>query len=104
TPSTVASEPGPSTDLPGTHALSNAYPNPFNPQTRFTLRVAEAQDVRVALYDVRGRQVAVLHDGPLAAGAAHPFEVDGRALPSGTYVVAVEGERFRDRLQVSLVK
>jgi hypothetical protein len=99
----VASEPG-LEGVAGTHRLSAAGPNPFSTQTRFTLALAEAQRVRVALLDVQGRRVRVLHEGPLAAGAAHPFEVNGQGLSSGAYVVAVEGERFRDRLRVTLVR
>jgi hypothetical protein len=87
-----------------THRLSAASPNPFGERTRFTLALAEAQRVAVALHDLQGRRVRLLHEGPLSAGEPHPFEVDGRGLPSGTYVVAVEGERFRDRLRLTLVR
>lgn len=101
--STVANAPT-QDGLPGTHRLGAAYPNPFNPQTQFTLEVADLQEVRLALYDIQGRQVALLHDGPLAPNTAHSFAVDGQRLSSGTYVVAVQGERFRDQLRLSLVK
>ncbi|MDX1419338.1 MAG: hypothetical protein R3181_05175 [Rubricoccaceae bacterium] len=100
----VATEPGLDGALPGTHALSAPAPNPFRGRTAFTLTLAEAQPVRVALHDVQGRRLAVLHDGALAAGTAHAFEVDGRGLPAGTYVVSVAGERFRDALRLTLVE
>src|SRR5690606_20085500 len=83
----VANEPGVEGARPGTHALSAPAPSPFREQARFTLTLAEAQPVRLTLHDVRGRRVRVLHEGPLAAGTAHPFEVDGRSLPAGTYLV-----------------
>jgi len=100
---TVAIEPG-LDGLPGTHNLSNVYPNPFNPQARFTLEVAEQQDVRISVYDALGREVATLHEGTLGAGTIHEFQIDGANLPSGVYVVRAIGEQFTDVRQVTLAK
>ena len=99
----VAIEPGPD-GLPGTHNLSAVYPNPFNPQARFTLEIAEQQDVNIAVFDALGRQVALLHDGALGAGTIHEFRIDGANLPSGVYVVRAIGEQFTDVRQVTLTK
>src|SRR5690606_38406385 len=63
--------------LPDGYALSPVYPNPARSSARFALEVAEAQDVTVAVYDVLGRRVALLHDGLLADGTEHAFTVDG---------------------------
>jgi hypothetical protein len=68
------------------------YPNPVGAsaaQSTVAVALAEAADVRVAVYDVLGRRVAVLHSGDLAAGA-HRFGLDARALPAGVYVVRAE--------------
>ncbi|MCH7637993.1 MAG: T9SS type A sorting domain-containing protein [Bacteroidetes bacterium] len=99
----TAIEPGPD-GLPGTHNLSAVYPNPFNPQARFTLEVAEQQNVNIAVFDALGRQVALLHDGTLGAGTIHEFRIDGANLPSGVYVVRAIGEHFTDVRQVTLIK
>jgi len=99
----TAIEPGPD-GLPGTHNLSSVYPNPFNPQARFTLEVAEQQDVNIAVFDALGRQVALLHDGALGAGSIREFQIDGANLPSGVYVVRAIGEHFIDVRQVTLTK
>jgi len=90
--------------LPEGFVLSAVYPNPFNPQASFTLDVARAQAARVALYDALGREVAVLHDGPLAARATHRFTLDGSGLPSGAYVVRVVGETFTAARRVTLLR
>jgi hypothetical protein len=45
----------------------------------------------VALYDVLGRRVGLLHDGALPAGS-HTFRLDGRGLPAGVYVVKALAE------------
>jgi len=90
--------------VPGSHFLTQAYPNPFNPQATFTLALAQAQRVTIALYDVLGREVMRLHDGPLAADQTHAFTIDGATLPSGLYVYRVAGETFTDGGSVTLVK
>ncbi len=87
-------------------ALTAAYPNPFSAAQPavLTLRVDEAQPVRVALYDVLGRQVRVLHDGPVAAGRDQRFAVDAGSLPSGVYVVRAEGATASATRSVLLVR
>jgi hypothetical protein len=56
-----------------------------------TLRLDRAQRAEVSLFDVRGRRVAVVHDGPLAAGR-HAFRLATAALPSGVYLLRLHGE------------
>ena len=99
----VANEPGAS-DLPDGSVLSAAYPNPFNVQTRFDLTLERSQVVRVEVYDVLGRRVALLHEGSLAAQTPYTFHIDGRDWPSGTYVYRVTGETFAETASIVLVK
>ena len=91
-------------ELPEQAHLSAAYPNPFNPQTQFTLEVKEAQQVRLAVFDALGRRVALLHDGMLEAGTAHPFRFEAAALPSGMYLIRAQGEVFSQTRRVTLLK
>ena len=56
-----------SSALSGGVSLSASAPSPFREAARLTLTLPQAQPVRVALYDALGREVAVLHDGPLDA-------------------------------------
>ncbi len=81
------------TDGPGGASLS-VYPNPSAGATTVSVRAASGTRVRVAVYDVLGREVAVLHEGPSTGdvGAA----LDAGRLPAGTYVVraAVGGAVF----------
>lgn len=70
-----------------THALSlTSFPNPASRTMSLQLAVPITGEVTVEVYDVLGRRVAVLHDGPLAAGP-HALRFDAAALPSGVYVV-----------------
>ena len=98
----VASEP--EAGVPGTHALSAAYPNPFDSSAQFRLAVAASQHVVAEVYDMVGRRVAVLLDEPVAGGTTRSVRIDGQRLASGTYVVRVAGEQFQDRLRVTVLK
>ena len=91
-------------EVVGTHQLSNAYPNPFNPTSQFTLAVARNQRVTAALYNVLGQRVASLFDGAVEANASQIIQIDGSALASGAYVVRITGETFSDVLRVTLTK
>ncbi|MDX1419289.1 MAG: right-handed parallel beta-helix repeat-containing protein [Rubricoccaceae bacterium] len=75
--------------LPGEPTFSAAYPNPFRTSATIGFALPEAQRVRLAVYDVLGREVAVLADGELAAGW-HEAVLDGAGLPSGLYLVRLE--------------
>lgn len=82
--------------------IATAVPNPFSPETTVRFRVAEAQTVRVELYDALGRLVATLFDGHAQADRYETVRVDGSGLPSGTYVVRVTGERVQGTTRVTL--
>ena len=80
----VAGEGGPS-EKPAPLAV-RVYPNPTGGAA--TVEVSgPAERVRVAVFDVRGREVAVLHDGPAAEGQRWAVETAG--LAPGAYVVRV---------------
>jgi hypothetical protein len=93
-----------SVETPGTHVLTSAYPNPFNPQSQFTLAVAQEQHVTAELYNTLGRRVAVLFNGTVEANQVQLVTIDGAGLSSGMYIVRVNGERFSDALTVTLLK
>ena len=65
--------------------LSQNHPNPFNPQTTIDYALPQAGDVSLIVYDMLGRQVDVLFDGPQAAGR-HTVRFGASGLPTGTYV------------------
>ena len=80
---------------PVQHRLGVSYPNPFNPQMIIPLDlVTDEALVHLALYDVLGRRVRLLWDGPLRTGS-HRFAWDGRneegkAVAAGVYIYKVE--------------
>ncbi len=84
--------------------LESARPNPFNPTTSIRFRLAEAQYVTVALYDVTGRQIATLFDGYARENREEIVQVDGTSLPGGTYIVRLEGENVQGSTRIALLK
>jgi len=70
-------------------ALAVAGPNPTAGRTALRLTLPAAGDAEVALYDVLGRRVATLAEGPQPAGT-RLLAVDGGALAAGVYVARVE--------------
>ena len=67
-----------------------------------TLALPAAAEARAAVYDVLGREVAVLHDGPLAAGSHRlTFHAD---LPAGVYLVRATGDGVRAAQRVTVVR
>ena len=91
-------------EVPGTHALLPAYPNPFNPSTQFSLVVATEQQVRLDVYDVSGRHIQTMHEGMLSANVQHAFRFEADDLPGGLYVIRAVGETFSDSHKVMLAK
>ncbi|MXW64436.1 MAG: T9SS type A sorting domain-containing protein [Bacteroidetes bacterium SB0662_bin_6] len=90
-------------ELPTEVELSQNYPNPFNPQTTIDYALPQAGNVSLIVYDMLGREVDVLLDGPQAAGR-HTVRFGANHLPNGTYVYRlIAGDKTITRTMV-LVK
>jgi hypothetical protein len=76
--------PGGSPGIPETYALHQNFPNPFNPSTRFQFDIPVASQVRIVVFDVTGREVAVPVQGEFAPGV-HTATFDASRLASGVY-------------------
>ena len=82
---------------PAAYALHENYPNPFNPTTRIAYDLPVAGPVRLAVYDLLGREVRVLIDAAQPAGR-HEISFDAGDLPGGVYLYRlVAGGRARTR-------
>ncbi len=65
------------------------FPNPFNPVTTIRFGLAERMRVRLAVFDMLGREVHVLIDDDLPAGF-HEAPFDAGSLASGMYMYRLE--------------
>ena len=81
-PVAVDGEDGP---LAGATQIGSARPNPFSGRTRIAFSLGAPADVTLEVYDLLGRRVATLVDGPVEAGE-HLATFDATGLPSGVYL------------------
>ena len=77
--------------LPEGVALHQNYPNPFNPTTSISFSIPQAMRVELGVFDILGRQVALLASGNRMAGT-HTVSFDGAGLSSGMYVFRLNTE------------
>jgi hypothetical protein len=75
--------------VPSEFFLAQNYPNPFNPETTFNYGLPEAATVTLALYDVLGRQIALIFEGKQDAGY-HSVKWNASGLSSGVYFYRLE--------------
>ena len=66
------------------YELKQNYPNPFNPSTTIEFALPSSGKVKLAVYDVLGREVATLIDTKMDAGR-HTVSFDAARLSSGVY-------------------
>jgi endoglucanase len=88
---------------PDGFALMQNYPNPFNAKTVISGQLSVASKVRIAVYDLLGREVALLVDEQKQTG---PYEVgwDASAMPSGVYVCRIQAGGYVDAKRMLLMK
>ena len=67
---------------PNDYAVSAPAPNPFSRETVIRFGLPEAAEVRLAVYDALGREVATLTDGAFGAGW-HSARFEAGVLPAG---------------------
>lgn len=85
--------------------LAQNYPNPFNPSTVIGFQVGrqDLASVRLAIYDILGREVAVLVDGYMNAGE-HKITFDAGTLSSGVYLYVLTAGDQRLSRTMTLIK
>jgi poly(3-hydroxybutyrate) depolymerase len=91
------------TPVPMSPTMMSTYPNPFNAMTTLSLTLPKATELRVAAFDVLGREVAELANGSYKAGQ-HNLTFDATNLAGGTYFVRASSDEWNDVQKVMLVK
>gem|GEM_PF-897592 len=83
----VYNEPDPG--IPSAIELQQNYPNPFNPATTIEFGVPVQGTVRLEVFDMLGRKVAELLNGPMQPGR-YSVRFDASALSSGVYIYRLQ--------------
>ena len=90
-------------NVPEEYALLGNYPNPFNPSTIIRYELPKQSYVNLRLYDVLGREVAVLVNEQKPAGR-YEIKFDAKNLPSGIYLFRIEAGDFVKTRKMLLLK
>jgi glucuronoarabinoxylan endo-1,4-beta-xylanase len=89
--------------LPAAYELLQNYPNPFNPRTVVGSRLPVVSNVKLVIYDLLGREVAVLVNERRAAGS-YQDAFDGSGLSSGIYIYRLTAGTFVQSRKMVLIK
>lgn len=83
--------------------LEQNYPNPFNPSTTIQFSLPSQQKVELKVYDLLGREVALLVNEVLSAGY-YNVNFNASNLASGAYVYRITTNDFIQSKKMLLVK
>ena len=83
--------------------LFRNYPNPFNPSTRVSFTLADESQLRIEVFDLKGRRVDTIFEGVKQAGA-HSINYQPKNLASGAYVILMRAGSFRATQRMMLLK
>ncbi|MBN1479500.1 aryl-sulfate sulfotransferase [candidate division KSB1 bacterium] len=90
--------------LPMQFALSQNFPNPFNPSTRISYQIPATDHVTLRVYDIRGSLVATLVDEMQTANY-YSIDFNGRELSTGIYIYTLNvGNQFTETKKMLFVK
>jgi enterochelin esterase family protein len=92
-------------DMPHPSRVSlGAYPNPFNPSTTIEVQGADGRHCRLTVYDLLGREVALLVDGAIDPGPLRARFDPPAGLASGVYIVRLTAGTWSRALRVFLLR
>jgi hypothetical protein len=91
------------TEIPVDYLLYQNYPNPFNPSTRIKFDVSRSSFVSLKIFDVLGREVAILVNEDITPGT-YKVDWDAAALPSGVYFCRLQTKSFNTARKMILLK
>jgi hypothetical protein len=88
---------------PSTFVLLQNYPNPFNPTTVIRYQLSAVSDVRLVVYDMLGREVAVLVNERKAPGS-YSAHLNASGFASGVYLYRLTAGTFSETRKMALVR
>ncbi len=84
-------------------SLEQNYPNPFNPETTISYQIPKECHVELKVFDMLGREIALLVDGEIAAGK-HEIKFDGSNISSGIYFYQMKTSSYIATKKLMLMK
>jgi len=90
-------------EVPNAYTLSQNYPNPFNPTTNINYQIKEKGFVSLKVFDMLGREVAILLNETQDEGQ-YSVVFNAGNLPSGVYVYSLRVNDFIHNQKMTLLK
>ena len=90
-------------NIPENFTLSQNYPNPFNPSTTIDYSVAKNTNVKLSVFDLSGKEIAVLVNGYKNAGN-YTVSFSAENLSSGVYYYKIAIDGFSQTRKMILIK
>ncbi len=90
-------------DIPAAFRLLQNFPNPFNPTTVIVYQLPAVSDVRLGVYDLLGREVAILENAQKGPGR-YEVKFDGAGLSGGVYLCRLTAGTYRETRKMVLMK
>jgi hypothetical protein len=95
--------------VPLTFSLSQNYPNPFNPTTNIRFTLPERLPVDLRVYDILGREIAVILRGDELNAGVHTVRWDGKnnygqSVSTGVYFYRIIAGGYVQSKKMVLVK
>ncbi len=91
-------------DAPKVFSLKQNYPNPFNPSTEIKFSVETSQRTSLKVYDMLGKEVALLFDEIAEPGQYYSIRFDGAHLASGMYFYRLTSGKQTELKKLVLLK
>jgi photosystem II stability/assembly factor-like uncharacterized protein len=99
----ITNESGQQTGIPKEYKLHQNYPNPFNPVTKINYDIPKNTFVTLKIYDILGRETAVLVNETKQAGS-YTVEFNASGLTSGVYFYRLETTGYSEIKKMILLK
>jgi FG-GAP-like repeat/Secretion system C-terminal sorting domain len=92
-----------SSEIPDSYKLFQNYPNPFNPMTNVKIQIPNNGFVNLIVYNITGKEVAVLVNEELNAGE-YSVDFDASHLASGVYFYRLAAGEYSEVRKMVLLK
>lgn len=89
--------------LPNSFKLFQNYPNPFNPSTVISYQLSVTSNVKIVVYDLLGREIAILVNEEKFPGE-YEIQFNGSQLSSGTYFYRLTSGQYTETKKMVFIK
>ena len=89
--------------VPAEYKIYQNYPNPFNPSTKIKFDVPDNSKIKLSVFDVAGKEIAVLLNDKLMPGS-YEFSWNASEFSSGAYFYRIQSKDFTETKRMLLIK